>query len=98
MFANSGGRATSVAQYTLGWPLNPSWTALPIGQGNPQIPERSGLPSSVLGAGAARLGFPSGNRGIPEVGEFSHCAERGEEITQTISPTAIRIWTQFYSF
>jgi hypothetical protein len=33
-----------------------------------QIPERSGLPSAARGAGAERLGFPSGSRGVPFVG------------------------------
>src|SRR5215471_17360082 len=33
-----------------------------------QRPERSGLPSFVLGAGAARFGLPSGSRGMPGVG------------------------------
>ena len=33
-----------------------------------QIPERSGLPSAVLGAGAVRLGLPFGRRGTPGVG------------------------------
>src|SRR5207244_10739740 len=40
-----------------------------------QIPERSGLPSGVLGAGAERFGFPSRVRGIPGVGWRSHCAK-----------------------
>ena len=31
-------------------------------------PERSGLPSGVRGAGAARFGLPSAVRGIPGVG------------------------------
>src|SRR6266699_3865967 len=33
-----------------------------------QIPERSGLPSGVRGAGASRLGCPFGNLGTPGVG------------------------------
>src|SRR6516162_6164078 len=33
-----------------------------------QIPDRSGLPSAVFGAGAESFGFPSGVRGIPGVG------------------------------
>src|SRR5687767_3699121 len=37
-------------------------------------PDRSGLPSVVRGAGAARFGFPSGRRGMPGVGSFSHWA------------------------
>src|SRR5207247_10100115 len=39
-----------------------------------QIPDKSGLPSAVRGAGAARLGLPSALRGVPGVGYFSHCA------------------------
>ena len=35
-------------------------------------PERSGLPSAVRGAGAARFGLPSGVRGMPGVGWFNH--------------------------
>ena len=37
-------------------------------------PDKSGLPSGVLGAGAARFGLPSAVRGIPGVGQSSHCA------------------------
>ena len=40
-----------------------------------QMPERSGLPSAVVGAGAERLGEPSGSRGIPGVLYPCHCAE-----------------------
>ena len=39
-----------------------------------QMPEKSGLPSAVLGAGAFRFALPSGRRGIPGVGRFNHCA------------------------
>src|SRR5213078_367143 len=39
-----------------------------------QIPDKSGLPSAVRGAGAARFGLPFGVRGMPGVGYFSHCA------------------------
>ena len=35
------------------------------------------MPSAVRGAGAARMGLPSGVRGIPGVGWVSHCAEIG---------------------
>jgi hypothetical protein len=41
-----------------------------------QIPEKSGLPSAVLEAGAAGLALPSAVRGTPAVGYFSHCAVR----------------------
>src|SRR5688500_912216 len=40
-----------------------------------QMPERSGLPSVVFGAGAERFGEPSGSRGIPGVLYPCHCAE-----------------------
>src|SRR5215471_20118510 len=42
-----------------------------------QRPERSGWPSGARGAGAARFGLPSGVRGTPGVGRFSHCAAKG---------------------
>src|SRR5262245_4508101 len=42
--------------------------------GECQMPEKSGLPSAVLGAGALRLALPSGRRGVPGVGRFNHCA------------------------
>src|SRR5437879_12649015 len=41
------------------------------------MPERSGLPSAVRGAGAVRFGLPSAVRGMPGVGWFSHCAAKG---------------------
>src|SRR5438132_14411445 len=41
------------------------------------IPDRSGLPSAVRGAGAARFGLPSAVRGMPGVGCFNHCAPSG---------------------
>src|ERR1700704_736117 len=44
-------------------------------------PERSGLPSTVRGAGAVRFGLPFAARGIPGVGYFSHCASRGVLVT-----------------
>src|SRR5206468_12502717 len=40
-------------------------------------PERSGLPSGVRGAGAARFGLLSAVRGMPGVGCVSHCAAAG---------------------
>src|SRR5262245_25158132 len=39
-----------------------------------QMPEKSGRPSVIFGAGAVRFGLPSGRRGIPGVGCFTHCA------------------------
>src|SRR6185436_5727776 len=37
-----------------------------------QMPERSGFPSAVRGAGAERFGRPSGNRGIAGEGYVAH--------------------------
>src|SRR5436190_6867773 len=45
---------------------------LPVGAR--QIPEKSGLPSGVFGAGAFRFAVPFARRGIPGVGRFNHCA------------------------
>src|SRR5437773_4464993 len=46
------------------------------------IPEKSGLPSVVLGAGASRFGVPLALRGTPAVGYFSHCANADVAIVQ----------------
>src|ERR1051325_5664008 len=56
-----------------------------------QIPERSGLPSAIRGAGAVRLGLPSASLGIPAVGYFSHCAPIGTDRTQR--PAAVNAST-----
>src|SRR5688572_12805784 len=50
-------------------------------------PERSGLPSGDLGAGAARFGLPSGKRGMPGVGVFNHCA-CADTVTSNTAATA----------
>src|SRR5262249_17258578 len=42
-----------------------------------QIPDRSGLPSVVRGAGAVRSGLPSAVRGVPGAGWSIHCAASG---------------------
>src|SRR5205814_8840240 len=46
------------------------------------IPEKSGLPSAVLGAGASRFGVPLVLRGTPALGYFSHCATTDVAIAQ----------------
>src|SRR5688572_551564 len=55
-----------------------------------QTPERSGFPSAARGAGAVRLGRPSGNRGVPGVLYDSHWADTGtariRAATSTIRP------------
>src|SRR5262249_28198415 len=45
-------------------------------RGARQMPERSGLPSTVRGTGADRSGLPSGVRGIPGVLRLTHCADK----------------------
>src|ERR1700737_903246 len=45
-----------------------------------QMPDRSGLPSRVRGAGAERFGFPSAVRGIAPAGTLVHCAISGRDI------------------
>src|SRR5205809_8133584 len=42
-----------------------------------QRPEKSGLPSAVLGVAASRFGAPADVLGTPMVGYFSHCASSG---------------------
>src|SRR5437867_12156305 len=48
-----------------------------FGENFVQRPERSGLPSTVRGTGAVKLGLPSGVRGIPGVGWFNHWPASG---------------------
>src|SRR5579872_1219671 len=39
------------------------------------MPERSGFPSAVLGAGAERSALPSLSRGVPGILTLIHCAD-----------------------
>src|SRR5580658_5352502 len=48
---------------------------------HPHIPDRSGFPSAVRGAGAARLGFPSAVCGTLGVAYPSHWAESTAGVT-----------------
>src|SRR5438093_10142273 len=52
-----------------------------------QIPEKSGLPPAVRGAGADRLTFWSAIRGTPAVGYFNHWAALGVDVH--VSPNAM---------
>src|SRR6185369_5116889 len=54
-----------------------------------QIPERSGLPSAVRGAGAFRFGFPSAVFGTPGVGCSGHCAHSVTALANTITKAFI---------
>src|SRR5688500_20110234 len=60
----------------LGWPGLPFASVL--GRTH-HTPERSGLPSLVLGAGADRLGSPLASRGTFLSGNSVHCAAAGSE-------------------
>src|SRR5439155_8475044 len=42
-----------------------------------QMPEKSGFPSRVRGAGALRFGAPEARRGTPGVSILNHCADTG---------------------
>jgi hypothetical protein len=43
------------------------------------MPEKSGLPSVVRGAGPSRFGLPSVVLGTLDVGNAGHCAESGQD-------------------
>src|SRR3974377_1438560 len=53
-----------------------------------QTPEKSGLPSTVRGAGAARSGLPSALRGMPGVLYFNHCAPAEPGSANTTVPAS----------
>src|SRR5579871_5168787 len=61
-----------------------------------QRPERSGFPSAVRGAGAARLGFPSAVRGRPGVRWFSHWPATEPLHTIVNSDKAAGLMGRFY--
>ena len=54
-----------------------------------QIPEKSGVPSGVRGAGAEELNLPLAVRGTPAVGYFSHWANTvvHERVTASVMST-----------
>src|ERR1041384_5412162 len=56
----------------------PRATVAPGGKPRSQIPDRSGRPSGVLKAGAARFSLPSGVLGAPAVWNEDHCATSAE--------------------
>src|SRR4051812_29659586 len=53
-----------------------------------QMPDRSGLPSAVRGAGAARSTAPAVVLGTPAVGYFTHCADSGTAVAITTAAAA----------
>src|SRR5687767_4890567 len=60
------------------------------------VPERSGLPSAVLGVGAYQSGSPSAVRGTPGVGCVGHCSAcvGQQTVNATVThtaPTAARV-------
>src|SRR5579863_10283695 len=50
-----------------------------------QTPDKSGWPSADRGAGAERLGLPSGPFGIPPAGTFTHWPWTGAQISTTMA-------------
>src|SRR6516162_8060570 len=71
-------------------PRCPRWPAAP--RTRFQIPERSGFPSAVRGAGAGRFGFPSGFRGTPASRNAGHCANAGSASTAIITNAEIKLY------
>src|SRR5205814_4224060 len=53
----------------------PSSLSCFVGLTRRQMPERSGLPSAVRGAGAVRFGLPSAVRGVRGTLTVIHCAD-----------------------
>ena len=53
------------------------------------IPERSGLPSAVRGAGASQFTFPCASRGTLADGYFGHCAATDTEHAATTTQTTL---------
>src|ERR1041385_1305884 len=68
----------------------------PVG-GTRHTPDRSGLPSDVRGAGAARSGFPVANLGIPGVANSRNCASSGNEIAIAINEASHIVISESYS-
>src|SRR2546425_235006 len=58
------------------------------------MPEKSGVPSAVLGDGAVKFGEPSALRGTPGVGRCSHWAVRG--IDRASVSSVIRMLTMIH--
>src|SRR5438093_7982090 len=52
-----------------------------------QMPDRSGLPSGVVGAGAVRSALPSAVRGALGSRRFTHCANAAQLIHKIIVAT-----------
>src|SRR5262245_58203103 len=59
------------------------------------VPEKSGWPSAVRGAGACRWGDPSANLGTPGVGYCSHCARAGTASSVAIIAAQISLQASF---
>jgi hypothetical protein len=56
------------------------------------MPDKSGLPSAVRGAGALRFGRPAAVLGTPAVGYFTHCAPTGKAVANNASTMNLVIW------
>src|SRR5262245_22266259 len=62
-----------------------------------QMPERSGLPSAVRGAGALRFTLPSAPCGTPGSARLGHCAETEGERTVAMATTTANMKHRFIS-
>src|SRR5262245_47137729 len=62
-----------------------------------QIPEKSGLPSAVRGAGALRFGLPSDPFGTPGWGRNGHCADSDDERAATMAADTTTVNDRFMS-
>src|SRR5690348_9336709 len=54
-----------------------------------QIPEKSGLPFAMRGAGADMSTLPPAFRGTPAVGTFTHCAAKGVDVKAVVRMTRV---------
>src|SRR6267154_2286383 len=72
-------------------PPTPASPGAPNPRATRQIPDRSGVPSAVLGAGAARLGLPSGVLGTRAVGYGGHWADNVSGEAQIMAEHTIAI-------
>src|SRR5258705_3904349 len=62
-----------------------------------QMPERSGLPSAVRGAGALRFGLPSAPFGTPGFECSAHCADSDAEKAATMAADTTTVNDRFMS-
>src|SRR5579864_1654806 len=91
---DTGGGPPGPLPFPSGPPL-PLSPAPPPGPPADQTPERSGLPTGVLGVGPAGFGCPFANLGAPAVGVDGHCARTATE--KASKPTIAALLTTLFS-